>query len=190
MSLVWIFTAWRAGISRPAKAMTTPAPTMAGEAAAVIASRRLRGPSDRPFPAARWAPVKTTGLSAEATRSTRKATSSITSVPWATTMPSTCGRPCDSTTAAATAAMSEKLIASDRPLWTRHTRTGGAPSGSSPTRRSSASLAARAPSALGREVIVPPAPSNRMWPMPNLRSFVRKSACGAPAACRIFCMTI
>src|SRR5688572_8985016 len=69
----------------------TPASRSSGEIAAATAARRLAGPSNSGSRGVRIAPVTTTGFGERSTRSQAKLVSSIVSVPWTTTTPSTEG---------------------------------------------------------------------------------------------------
>src|SRR5574337_1085843 len=70
----------------------TPRSRASGLAATVAASKRFIGPSAESAVAGRMAPVKTTGLPGGRTRSRKKADSSMVSVPWVMTTPSTSSR--------------------------------------------------------------------------------------------------
>ena len=80
-----------AGSIVPPRQTTTPMPRIEAAAATRTASRRLAGPSNPGSSDARIAPVTTTGLGPSSTRSQQKAVSSIVSVPWTMTAPSTAG---------------------------------------------------------------------------------------------------
>src|SRR4051794_5105524 len=86
-----ILRASSAGSIEPPRQTTTPASRIRGSPATRTASRRLAGPSNPGASDERIAPVTTTGFITSRTRSQKNAVSSIVSVPWTTTMPSTLG---------------------------------------------------------------------------------------------------
>ena len=83
---------------------STPCPAAAGLAATPTAWYRLAGPSAEIAVPGRMAPVKTTGLPLLSSRCSRYADSSMVSVPWVTTRPSTSS--CASSSAARRASCS------------------------------------------------------------------------------------
>ena len=137
--------------------ITAPRSRAAGAAASRIASARLRGPSASGSSAARCAPVNTTGVAAVWARSTRYADSSIVSVPWVTTTPSTPGSAAASTTRRVRCTTSARLRLKlpIRKTSSTSTRTPRSPLGSVATSSAPESCAVT-PAAPRREAIVPP----------------------------------
>ena len=156
----------RAAVIRPPRTICTPSERESGSAACANAEAMLAGPSACGSSAGRCAPVKTTGRGSAATRSARKAVSSIVSVPWVTTTPSMSGSASASAIAATTRNCSVGVIAE---LSTDIRSTGticgsNVPSMSAPCAADSSAVASRssaestgtAPSVPVRAATVPP----------------------------------
>ena len=121
--------------------------------------RRLRGPSVSATSAARWAPVRTTGVGRRARGRAGYAVSSMVSVPWVTTMPSTSSRreQLGDRVADLAEVVEAHLVRPDPQTSScASTRRSSTASSSGPPRVVASSVATTAPPGARRDEMVPP----------------------------------